>query len=126
MPQQASSTPSASARQCGYGHDSDEPWHDPARHAAAYHGPFAGFAGSDQLTTIFGQALNQTGHTQGAEKLLGNAALWNAVDAASNNPTHADSALADLKQQLHDTFEHSGATDTVDELAALLPWTHHE
>ena len=29
----------------------------------------------------------------GAEKLLGNMALWNAVDAASNNPTHADKCL---------------------------------
>jgi hypothetical protein len=61
----------------------------------------------------------------GAEKLLGNMALWNAVDAASNNPTHADSALADLKQQLHDAFDRAGATGSVDELAALLPWTHH-
>ena len=52
-------------------------------------------------------------------------ALWNAVDAASNNPTHADSALADLTQQLHDGFDHAGATGSVDELAALLPWTHH-
>src|SRR5262249_17262255 len=26
----------------------------------------------------------------GAEKFLGNIALWNAVDAASNNPTHTD------------------------------------
>ena len=60
----------------------------------------------------------------GAEKLLGNMALWNAV-AASNNPTHADSVLADLKQQLHDAFDHAGATGSVDELAALLPWTHH-
>ena len=59
-------------------------------------------------------------------KLLGNMALWNAVDAASNNPTHADKALADLKQQLHDTFEHNGATDTMDDLAALLHLTHHE
>ena len=84
------------------------------------HGSFAGFAANNQL---FGQAL--TGHTQGAEKLLGNTALWNAVDAASNNPTHADSALADLKQQLHDAFDHAGATGSVDELAALLPWTHH-
>jgi Ca2+-binding RTX toxin-like protein len=51
-------------------------------------------------------------------------ALWNAVDAASNNPAHADSALADLKQHLHDAFDHAGATGSVDELAALLPWTH--
>ena len=59
---------------------------------------------------ISGQAL--TGHTQGIEKLLGNAALWNAVDAASNTPTHADKALADLKQQLPDTFDHNGANGT--------------
>ena len=83
------------------------------------HGSFAGFDANNQL---FGQAL--TGHTQGAEKLLGNMALWNAVDAVSNNPTHADSALADLTQQLHDGFDHAGATGSADELAALLPWTH--
>ena len=53
--------------------------------------------------------------------------LWNAVDAASNSPTHVDTVLADLKQQLHDgAFDHAGATGTVDELAALLPWAHHE
>ena len=69
---------------------------------------------------------DHTNHTQGVEKLLGNSALWNAVDAASNNPTHADSALADLKQQLHDTFDHNGANGTVDNLAALLHFTHHE
>ena len=95
-------------------------------HNTQQHGLFAGFVANNQPTTIFSQALNQTNHTQGAEKLLGNMALWNAVDAASNNPTHADSALADLKQQLHDAFDHAGATGTVDELAALLPWTHHD
>jgi hypothetical protein len=89
------------------------------------HAPFGGSAGSDQLATVFGQALNQAGHSQGVAKVLTNAALWNAVDAASNNPTHADSALADLKQQLHDAFDHAGATGMVDEFAALLPWTHH-
>ena len=90
------------------------------------HGWFAGSAASDQLTTIFGQALNQTGHTQG-DKLLTGRPLWNAVDAASNVPTHTDTVLADLKQQLHDAFDHNGgATDTVDELAALLHPTHHE
>ena len=47
-----------------YEHDSDEPGHGPQNH-----GPFAGFAASDQLATIFGQALNQTGHPQGVEKL---------------------------------------------------------
>jgi hypothetical protein len=89
------------------------------------HGPFGGFAGSDQLATVVGQALNQAGHSQGVAKVLTNTALWNAVDAASNNPTHADSALADLKQQLHDGFDHAGATGTVNELAALLPWADH-
>jgi hypothetical protein len=68
--------------------------------------------------------MNQAGHSQGVAKVLTNTALWNAVDTASNNPTHADSALADLKQQLHDAFDHAGATGTVDDLAALLPWTH--
>ena len=62
---------------------------------------------SDQLSAIFGQALNQAGHPQGVDKVLTNAALWNAVDAASNSPTHADSVLADLKQQLHDAFDHN-------------------
>ena len=90
------------------------------------HNELFGGITSDQLSAIFAQALNQAGHPQGVDKVLTNTALWNAVDAASNNPTHADSALADLKQQLHDTFEHSGTTDTVDELAALIHWTHHE
>ena len=90
------------------------------------HNELFGGITSDQLSAIFAQALNQAGHPQGVDKVLTNAALWNAVDAASNSPTHADSALADLKQQLHDTFEHSGTTDTVDELAALIHWTHHE
>jgi hypothetical protein len=87
--------------------------------SAPNHGPFGGFAGSDQLAT----GLDQAGHLQGVAKVLTNAALWNAVDAASNNPTHA-AALADLKQQLHDAFDHAGATGSVDEFAALLPWTH--
>ena len=46
--------------------------------------------------------------------------------SGSNTPTHADTVLADLKQQLHDAFDHAGTTGTVDELAALLPWAHHE
>ena len=91
-----------------------------------HNGPFGGVAGSDQLTTIFGQVSNQAGHGQGVDKVLTNAALWKAVDAGSNTPTHADTVLADLKQQLHDAFDHAGATGTVDELAALLPWAHHE
>ena len=87
--------------------------------------------GTGATTPVVPQQSASTAHNHlpgvGAEKLLGNTALWNAVDAASNNnPTHADSALADLKQQLHDTFEHSAATDTMDELAALLHLTHHE
>ena len=117
VPQQDSSNPSAST-------NGESVVTNPTSPAMSPNGPFAGFAANNHLTTIFDQALNQTGHTQGAEKLLGNMALWNAVDAASNNPTHADSALADLTQQLHDGFDHAGATGSVDELAALLPWTH--
>ena len=58
---------------------------------------------------------------------FGGAAAWNAVLAASNSPTHADTVLADLKQQVQDAFSHSGGAHiTVDELAALLHSTHHE
>ena len=49
---------------CGPGHDSR------ACMSPHNHGPFGGFAGSDQLTTIFGQALNQAGHPQGVDKVL--------------------------------------------------------
>ena len=91
-----------------------------------HNGPFGGFATSDQFTT-FSQALNQAGHGQGVDKVLTNAALWNAVDASSNSPTHVDTVLADLKQQLHDTFDHNlGTNNTMDELAAMLHLTHHE
>jgi hypothetical protein len=82
---------------------------------------------SDQLSAIFGQALNQAGHPQRVDKVLTNAALWNAMDSASNSPTHADTVMADLKQQLHDAFDHNGGSNlTVDDLAALLHLTHHE
>jgi parallel beta-helix repeat protein len=119
VPQQDSSTPNASADNTGTGTTLTSLGMSPHTH-----GPLGG--SNDQLTIIFGQALNQTGHPQGANKVLGNTAPWSAVDAASNNPTYADSALADLKQQLHDAFEHDGANVTTDELAALLHWTHHE
>jgi Ca2+-binding RTX toxin-like protein len=82
---------------------------------------------SDQLSAIFGQALNQAGHPQGVDKVLTNAALWNAIDSTSNSPTHADTVMADLQQQLHDAFDHNaGSNLRVDELAALLHLTHHE
>ena len=90
------------------------------------HGPFGGFAAERPVHDIFSQALNQTGHDQGVDKVLTNAALLNAVDASSNSPTHVDTVLADLKQQLHDAFDQNGANVTGDELAALLHLTHHE
>ena len=94
---------------------------------AQQHGGLFGGVASDQLTTIFGHALNQAGNGQGADKVLTNAALWNAIDSASNSPTHADTLMADLKQQLHDAFDHNGGSNlTVDDLAALLHLTHHE
>ena len=90
------------------------------------HGSFGGIT-SDQLSTIFGQGLNQPGHPQGVDKVLTDTALWNAIDSASNGPTHADSVMADLKQQLHDAFDQNGGSNlTVDDLAALLHLTHHE
>jgi hypothetical protein len=94
---------------------------------AQQHGGLFGGVASDQLTTIVGHALNQAGNGQGADKVLTNAALWNALDSTSNTPTHADTLMADLKQQLHDAFDHNGESNlTVDDLAALLHLTHHE
>ena len=94
---------------------------------AQQHGGLFGGVASDQLTTIFGHALNEAGNGQGADKVLTNAALWNAIDSASNSPTHADTLMADLKQQLHDAFDHNGGSNlTVDDVAALLHLTHHE
>ena len=107
--------------QCGYGHDSDEPGHEPAKSWAVRRVRRERPA-HDHLRS----GVEPGRSRQGVDKVLTNAALWNAVDAASNTPTHADTVLADLKQQLHDAFDHAGATGTVDELAALLPWTHHE
>ena len=121
VPQQASSIPSASADNLGTGTTPTSLGTSPNNH-----GPFGGFAGSDQLTTISGQALNPAGHPQGVDKALTTAALWNAVDAASNSPTHADTVLTDLKQQLHDAFDQNGANLTGDEFAASLHLTHHE
>jgi hypothetical protein len=121
VPQQASSNPSASTNADNAATNPTSPGTSPHSH-----GSFGGFVANDQLSGIFGHALNQTDQTKGIEKILSDAALWNTVNAASNDPTHADSGLADLKQQLHDAFGHAGATGTVDELAALLPLTHHE
>ena len=88
VPQQASSTPSTSADNAGTGTTPTSLGTSPHSH-----GPFGGVA-SDELTTIVGQALNQAGHPQGVvDKVLANAARWNAVDAASNSPTHAETVI---------------------------------
>jgi hypothetical protein len=46
-------------------------------------------------------------------------------DDATNNPTDADSVLADLKQQVQDTFDGAADAYSVTELAELLHATHH-
>ena len=57
----------------------------------------------------------------------GSAAIWNAIYAASTDQMGAHSALADLKQQVHDAFGHGAtASHTVDDLASWLHLTHHE
>jgi len=91
------------------------------------HGQFERFAGSDQFAAIFSQAFNQAGQPQGVDKVLTNAALWHTVDTKLNSPTHADTVLADLKQQISDAFDdHNAANLSLDDLAALLHLPHHE
>ena len=69
-------------------------------------------------------ALANAHHEQVPKK----AGVWDAIAAASSNSTDTDNVLANLRQQVHDAFAHNGghASNAVDDLAALLHFTHHE